>query len=292
MRVSKAPARFSRISTISSRLRRLLAVAPCVLALGAGATGCGSRDGDPHAADGVVPSPSGPDLTIRAVSDPDSETHQADGTTNVRVSGASVVAVDTYDETGKGDVGTVYVQDIGSRKPFSGIQLRTPTYTPGNLSVGEGDVLDFVGTYQETTSIPGVDFPPGSLLPQFFRPAASLRFEAPPIEPKDIDIQDLVDFKTARQWLGMLVRVKNVKLYRAVSADSLDSSGRLSVAMTEGTGGFNQPFPKPPKLTNELANVATLNLPSGTTVKSITGVVTFFAELHIAPRSIADIELN
>ena len=52
-----------------------------------------------------------------------------------------------------------------------------------------------------------------------------------------------------------------------------------------------QAGPKAPTLVNELTDLSALGLKQGTVIKSLTGVVTFFCNLHIAPRDAKDIEL-
>ena len=44
-----------------------------------------------------------------------------------------------------------------------------------------------------------------------------------------------------------------------------------------------------PTLTNELYPLLDTDIPAGTTLTSITGVVTYFFNLHLAPRSPADL---
>jgi hypothetical protein len=69
-----------------------------------------------------------------------------------------------------------------------------------------------------------------------------------------------------------------------------DSSGRDTVHVTSDTSQ------DAPTLSNELFDVATWNkangspIGAGKTVKSVTGIVTWFFSFHIAPRSPADIE--
>jgi hypothetical protein len=232
-------------------------------------------------------------MRIKDVSDPTLPQHASYVDNSVAVSGATVLAVDTYDETSNGkSVGTIYVQDLGSTDPYSGTSLYSPTFIPGNLRVGPGDVLDLRGLYQENQNIGTAKFAPGALLPQLAKPTATFRLElekAP--EPVDIDINDLADYAKGRRWLNMLVRVKNVKLYGAVSLSNL-SNGRLSVELTPkvpGASACDSPFPKPPTLTNELFEAGLLEIPSGTTLTSVTGIVTFFCNLHLSPRSKDDI---
>jgi hypothetical protein len=251
---------------------------------------CELEPGDPHSNNGLPP-PEGRDARLREILDPASES-KAEHDDAVAVSGVVVVAVDTFDETGNGrSRGAVYVQDVGSQEPYSGIGLFAPTFVPGNLRVGAGDVLDLRGQYSEITSIGTVEFPEGAVLSQLFRPTATFRYEFRAPDPVEIDIRDLANFATGRRWLGMLVKVKNVTVHEAVARDEL-FNGRLSTPLLppDGDTRFCGPFPQPPTLVNELFDVAALDVPAGTTFKSITGVVTYFCNLHLAPRSLADIE--
>lgn len=256
------------------------------------ALSCGSEGGDARS-DGGVPPPAGRDRRIKDVSDPSRLDHASYVNNTVSVSGATVLAVDSYDETGNGkSVGTIYVQDLGSGAPYSGTSLYAPTFIPGNLRVGPGDVLDLRGQYEENQSIGTATFALGAVLAQLAKPAATLRLELDkPPEPVDIDVKDLLDYASGRRWMNMLVRVKNVKLYGDVSLSNR-ASGRLSVNLTpkgSGASACETPFPKPPTLTNELFEAGVLEIKSGTTLASVTGIVTFFCNLHLSPRSPADI---
>ena len=256
---------------------------------------CSSPSGDPHSST-EPPTPQGKDLRIAQVNNPDLPEHAgylaADAVT---VSGAAVVAVDTFDETTNGkSVGTIYVQDLGSQSPFSGTSLFAPSFVPGNLRVGAGDVLDLHGPFQENASIGTAIFAPGSVLPQLARPTATFRLElGDEQKPVDIDPQDLADYKTGRQWLNMLVRVKNPKVLGDVSK-AKEVNGRLSIGILPKqpgeANGCNTPFPKAPTLANELADIGALEIKQNTPIKSITGVVTFFCNFHLSPRRASDIE--
>ncbi len=246
--------------------------------------------GDPHSNNGVPP-PGGKDKRIKDVGDPAADAHKDYLTAPVAISGAVVVAVDKFDETANGkSTGTIYVQDLGSKDPFSGITLFAPTFNPGNLAVGPGDVLDLNGQYTEAATIGStVTFAPGAVLPQISKPVATFRYEAAVPDPVDIDVNDLADYAKGRRWMGMLVRVKNV----ALAADAInDKNGRVSVNITTGGGASSScsaPFPKPAQMTNGLFDVDALGLKSGTVLASLTGVVGFFCNLQLAPRSPADI---
>ena len=249
--------------------------------------------GDPHSNNGIPPV-GGKDKRIKDVADPGAPGHADLVATTQAVSGAIVIAVDSFDETQNGkSIGTIYVQDLGSKDPYSGITLFAPTFNPGNLAVSPGDVLDMRGKYTEATTIgTTVTFAPGSVLPQISQPVATFRYETQVPEPVDIDVADLADFAKGRRWMGMLVRVKNIALQADATADK---NGRVGVNLSTPVPGApnkcDAPFPKPASLTNDLFDVASMSLTKGTTLKSVTGVVGFFCNLKLAPRSKADIVL-
>ena len=121
----------------------------------------------------------------------------------------------------------------------------------------------------------------------------SFRFEDGGAQPTAIDIRDLASYPTARQWLGMLVTVQNVML----TDDAKNSSGcvercRYSAPLDVG-GGVEQR--DVPTITNELFDLEQFaltlpgGLPAGTTLSSVTGIVTYFYGMHLSPRSAADI---
>jgi hypothetical protein len=259
-------------------------------AVAAALPSCEVRENDPHSNHGLPP-PEGRDARIREIADPASEM-KAEPLSSVAVSGVVVVAVDSFDETGTGSTGTIYVQDVGSHEPYSGMSLFAPSFVPANLRVGPGDVLDLRGQYQENTGFGAAQFAEGSFLPQLARPTAIFRYEFRAPDPIDIDIEDLSNFDTGRRWLGMVVRVKNVTVHEPVNRDQL-FRGRLSTPLLppdpDAQNACSAPFPKPPDLVNALADVAALDVPAGTTFKSITGVVTFFCSIHLAPRTLDDI---
>lgn len=260
--------------------------------LAACSSSCAVRDGgDPHS-DLGVPAVGGKDLRIRDVGDPTKPEHPSYISGSPAVSGVVVTAVDTYDETadGKG-TGTLYVQDIGPGQPYGGISLFATTFNPGNLRVSVGDVLDLKGTYQEATDRgPTAMFPKGSLQAQIAFGIASFRYETAPPQPLDITLADLNDFTKGRQWIGLLVRVKDVPFPRDVYTAA---SGRSSVDMgtlPQAATGCDAPFPKAPQLVNDLMDLTPLNLHAGSSLKSVVGVVGFFCAIHLAPRSLADIQ--
>lgn len=271
-------------------------IARLLLAFGlvtASAVACDSQFGDTPTAT-FVPPPQGKDKTIAQIADPESQDRVKPGS-SVSVSGAVIVAVDTYNETPGGNAaGTIYVSDL-SGAPYSGAALFNPTWVPGNLRPGAGDAFDFQGTYTESGTLPIV-FAPDTFLVQLSNPVGTFRYEASVPEPTVIDIEDLETFEKGRQWMNMLVTVKNVTVYRDLTTAS--KSGRLSAGLlpaptgdagVASNGSVCAPFPQAPTLVNELMDLVPLQIKEGTKLKSLTGIVSFFCNLHIAPRTAADV---
>jgi hypothetical protein len=250
---------------------------------------CGTSDYGDQPTQAFIPPPAGSGDKIRDIADP---AKKIAAPAEVSITGATVVAVDNYDETLNGkSSGTIYVADLGSQLPYSGISLYQPTFVPGDLKPGPGDTLDLDGQYQKNQTLP-IAFAPGATLDQIANPVATFRFEANVAAPKTVAIEELADYAKGRQWLNMLVRVENVTLEKdaiATSAGARVSSGLLP---DTGTGAkCTDPFPKAPALVNELMDLNPLQLKQGTVIKSLVGVVTFFCNLHIAPRTAADVQL-
>jgi hypothetical protein len=151
-----------------------LLVIAASLAASIGSVSCGTTSGgDPNSNPGIPPA-GGKDKRIKDVSDPGVPNHKDFVAQTQLISGAVVIAIDKFDETADGkSKGTVFVQDLGSKDPYSGITLFSPTFSPGNLSIGPGDVLDLNGQYTESASIgTTVTFAPGAVLPQISKPVA------------------------------------------------------------------------------------------------------------------------
>lgn len=271
-----------------------LAVLALAVAASAASVSCSTASGDPHS-DGGVPPPGGKGLRIRDVGDPNAPGHADRVATTQAVTGAIVVAVDAFDEAQNGrSTGTIYVQDLGSKEPYSGISLFAPTFNPGNLKVSPGDVLDLRGEYQENKNIGSAVFAPGAPLPQMSQPIATFRYETQLPEPTDIALDDLADYAKGRRWLGMLVRVKDVELQESAGRDA-ENGGRLAADLLpripNAGNKCDSPFPKVPEMTNDLFDVGALDLKKGQKIKSLVGVVGYFCSLKIAPRSKDDIQL-
>jgi hypothetical protein len=248
-------------------------------------TACSGGGGDPPNI-GLPAAPLGQGARIRTVIDPESPA-KAPKDTVVSISAASVVYVDTYDETGDGKSrGAVYVEDLdvtqlpSEKRGFSGVSLFAPTFVPSDLKLAPGDVLDFSGIYSETLAIGGAKFKDGEPLIQLSRPVGSFRYEASPVPATVIDANDLLSYKTGRKWVGMLVTVNDVTL----EADPFANKGRLTSVIAGATDSRDSPV-----LSNELTALDAAILARGTRFKSITGVCTYFFNLKIAPRNSGDL---
>ena len=253
---------------------------------------CRSADsGDPAANDGI-PAPTGKDPRIRDLVDPSMPGHAGKLNATESISGAVVIAVDTYDEThnGKG-TGDIYIEDLDSSKatPFAGIGMFAPTFTPGNLKVSLGDVLDMTGQYQESNTLGAtVTFPPNTALIQFYQPSVTFRFESAVPAPVVIDNpDDLQDYAKASKYMGMLVQVNNVT---TAASTFTATSGRQSIDMSNNrAAGCSDPFPKAWQITNSLMDLTPANVTQGQKLKSVVGVLAFFCNVQLLPRSMADI---
>jgi hypothetical protein len=196
------------------------------------------------------------------------------------VTGAVVTFIDTWDETKDGKSrGTVFVQDVGSQDPYAGTSLYKPTYLPADLRVAPGDVLDLSGPYEELCSVGTRTFT-GGVLPQIASPLGTFRYEYAAPDPKVVDVTDFDDYNKGRQWLNMIVTVQNVK----VGVGSNDGSGRITFAVSKIFGGL--------EISNELYDLGVNDIPPASTVKSVTGIITWFDGYHIAPRSKDDLVLQ
>src|SRR5262245_21336142 len=70
----------------------------------------------------------------------------------VCISGVTVVAIDNFDETGKGAVGNYWVEDTKAPGDYSGYTVFAPSFSPPDLRLAEGDVVDILGS---ATEFPG-----------------------------------------------------------------------------------------------------------------------------------------
>jgi hypothetical protein len=208
--------------------------------------------------------------------------------TPVVTSGLTVVAIDTFDETMDGkSLGNIYLQDTRcDGEPYAGVQAFSAGFAPPDLRLAVGDVVDVNGDTEEfrgPTSKPNELFTDCRSLPEFTG-TLIFRFDSlGPPQPVDIELSDLVGYDNGRRYLGMLVRVKNVTL----SAAAANSDGRYTAPFTVSAPSVEDV----PKIDNELFDLqgAEPSLPAGTAFASVTGIVTYFYNFNIAPRSLDDI---
>jgi hypothetical protein len=192
-----------------------------------------------------------------------------------------VTAVDRHDETGNGAVGTVYVQDTvpaGVPIPkYAGISLFSPSFSPPDLRVQPGDVVDFTGDFEEFPGPSSSPFTYCQTLPQLAG-AASFRFDGTVPPPVVIKPSDLTDYEGARAYLGMLVTVTDVTITSTMAASGRYTAG---VAILNGT---------PWQISDELFDISGAIPPnSAPHFDSVTGIVTYFYSFHVAPRSLDDL---
>jgi hypothetical protein len=246
---------------------------------------CGTSSAKDDHLDAGPPTVLGAGQRIKEILDPTRADHDKIVNQSVQVTGASVLWTDTFDETSNGKSrGTVYVQDVGSTDPYSGTSLYSPTFVPGDLRPAPGDVLDLNGTYQENKNIGSAVFPAPQVLPQISKPVGTLRYEFAPPPAVEIDVNDLDDYTKGRRWLNMLVTVKNVTLIEDMDDEGIRAqkgpTGRVTAHMTAKSSC---------KLVNELMAIAPGAYKAKVPIKSVTGVITYFYDLHLAPRTQADI---
>jgi hypothetical protein len=264
-------------------MRIVLALLPLLL------LACSTLSGDPAAP--YAPDPLGSGLRIAQVQDPSSKDYHV----NVSVSVTSAVAtwVDTFDETHDGkSIGTLFIQDIGSNAPYSGVDVYEPDYVPASLTILPGDVLDFVGPYQQASSVGSATFDPGTFLPQLEKPVGTFRYEFVPPPVAVVTAADLegsdANFNSARKWENMLVTINDV-----VVAAGTSSKGRVTYLMGDATADGGATIGSTSvAISNEEFDLDPNLYPAGTRFKSVTGLVTWFYTFHVAPRSAADLVLQ
>lgn len=209
---------------------------------------------------------------------------------NVYVTGVTISAVDRFDEVADGAFGNLYVQDT-TMEPgeYEGMTVFDPGFTPPDLRVARGDVLDILGVYSEFLGPSAGFFGKCKSLPEIGG-TATFRFEGSTTPAKKVNLQDLYGYANARRYLGMLVQVDGLTIGAdpVASNSALPTGGRYTADIDHtkiDTTGVD--FADYPKISNELYDVLNEGpvLEKGTKFKSVTGVVTYFYGFKIAPRS-------
>jgi hypothetical protein len=207
---------------------------------------------------------------------------------SVDVTGASLIVIDQFDETHNGkSIGSVYVQDVASHSPYSGIEIYKPTYSPASLLIAPGDVIDFTGAYQDY----GYDIGAGGFLayqttPEADEPVVTFLFEYTVPTPTVIQASDLTNvtpqsaYDLGQRWLSMLVEIDDVTL---TSNGVADSEGRVSYYFTSNTTTTG------PVIANQLYDLPATEFKIGQHFSKVIGVCGFFFNFSISPRSPADL---
>jgi hypothetical protein len=213
--------------------------------------------------------------------DDDSVSCSIPGDFDVKISGVAVSAVDRFDEVTDGALGNLYVQDVTAEPgEYQGMTVFDPSFTPPDLRVAEGDVLDFFGVYQEFPGPSSGPFRNCRTLPEISG-AGTFRFEGAHVVPKVVKLEDILGYPKARRYLGMLITLQNVKISAdpKASKPSLPTGGRYTALIDrtgiDTTGIDAADFPQ---ISNELYDMLNEGPPmaKGTEFKSLTGVVTYF----------------
>ncbi|MEJ7730190.1 MAG: hypothetical protein WKG00_13345 [Polyangiaceae bacterium] len=270
----------------------LLALAPALVLSACGSNGSGGTGDSPSEpstsklGDGARLHEVVGEATWLDANDPDSASCDSPQDRHVNVTGVTVIAIDRFDETGQGQLGNFYVQDTAvDAVPFSGITVFAPSFSPPDLRLGEGDVADALGTLMEFLGPSSGRFGECKTLPEIGG-TLSFRLENGIREPHPITVEDLKSYESARKWLGMLVRLEDVR----IAADASNSSGRYTAPLDVGSG---VPASDVPRISNELFDLENEGPPltQGMEFASVSGVVTYFYGFKLAPRSAADFEL-
>lgn len=277
----------------------LLAAACASLAAACGSTGGGDPFSEPSA------SVLGSGSRIRDIQgeadwldpeDGDSLSCSVPADQTVKVTGVTVTAVDRFDEVADGALGNLYVQDT-TEEPgeYEGMTVFDPSFTPPDLRVAPGDVLDLFGVYTEFLGPSSGYFGNCKTLPELGG-AGSFRFEGSDVPPRKVKLADILGYENARRYLGMLVTLEDVTIGADPysSDETLASGGRYTADIDrtglDTTGLDSADFPK---ISNELYDLKVEGPPlaKGSQFKSVTGVLTYFYGFKLAPRSAADFEL-
>jgi hypothetical protein len=203
----------------------------------------------------------------------------------VIVSGVTVVAIDKFDETHDGkSAGDIYVEDTQcDGMPYSGMEVFNAGFSPPGLRLAEGDVVDMNGIHEEFVGPSSGNFNDCYTLPEFTGTIV-FRFDSIGVpKPVTITNQDIVGYDNARRYLGMLVTLNDVTLG---AAGTDPGSGRYTAPMVVGATTVSDT----PLIDNELYDLEHEGPPltAGAKFKSVTGILTYFYEFHISPRSPAD----
>lgn len=203
------------------------------------------------------------------------------------VRAVTVTAIDAYDETRTGRTGTIWAQEVTPVGPSDdrfapcpmlpdrsgrvcALSMFSPSFAPAGYRPGVGDLVDIVGGgYAEfVCATCGSSFPDGNFLPQASYATLRRVGVAPPHAPVPVTLDELnAHF---RELMGVLVVVEDV----TASADPDPRFGELPL-----TGALT--------LAPQL--VPLTGARRGTRWERVTGVVTYFYNPKLLPRTPADL---
>lgn len=214
------------------------------------------------------------ELPIQAVQNESDPAHPSEGE-RVLFRDVLVLAVDDYDEDGEGRTGSVWVGEAGGGS-WSGVQLFNPTVVPTRVEPRAGDIVQVLGAVDEFVLLDDAGNPMdrNGTLTEIVDAVVQKTGETFPPPPTDVTENDLGERSRAEPYEGVLVRLRNVRV--------VSGYDRYDEATTEG--GI--------KIANDLYEAPELN-PEGfspVTLRSLTGVVTYFFGFKLLPRGPEDIE--
>ena len=211
---------------------------------------------------------------------------------SLSANGAIVVAIDAYDETGDGkSIGNIYIQDASQPAPrgtpYSGITLFRAQRIPSDLPLHPGDGVDVDGTYQPFPGPASGAF--AVPLPEVVNGSLKLAYEGCPSRcyrpptPIDVTADDFKDPKAGFAFVGRLVRMQNVTVTGVFAMPrqeaAIDGSADSKSAKLVAAGQFIS-----------LVDAKAPAIVPGKTYKSVTGLLNYFYNFKLCPRSLADIE--
>jgi hypothetical protein len=209
----------------------------------------------------------------------------------VTVRAVSVTAIDRYDETQSGRLGTIWAQEVSppgdTADRFApcpllpdrsgrvcAISMFSPGFSPTGYRPVEGDLVDISGgAYNEfVCATCGSPFANGDFLPQVSSAVLVRAGVAPQAAPIPVTLDEILAHY--RDLMGVLVTVENV----TANTDPDARFGEMTIAGSGRTG-----LSLAPQLTPIPGARA------GTRWDRITGVVTYFYNPKLLPRSPSDL---
>lgn len=210
---------------------------------------------------------------------------------SVTVRAVSVTAIDAYDETSSGRVGTIWAQEITDAGPSTdrfapcpllpdgrgrvcALSMFSPSFSPTGYRPRLGDLVDLTGgAYNEfTCATCGTPFADGNFLPQISSAVMVRAGVAPEMAPIAVTLDEILAHY--RELMGVLVTVENV----TATTDPDARFGEMNIAGPARTGLSLAP---------QLTPIAGAR--AGTHWDRITGVVTYFYNPKLLPRTAADL---